>query len=109
MKRPVCAKCGSNHITCDSYASWNDKEQDWELSSLRQTTYCWVCLDECHVRWEELYCDDCKNLNPKEGPEDRLTKCGHFCTVTGIQVFHGDKHPHLPRPGSCPGYEKEIE
>lgn len=51
-----------------------------------------------------LYCDYCIWLRPKEH-EQTNKKQPHFCHNGFGRIFHGDKHPHLPRPAKCENYE----
>jgi len=59
-------------------------------------------MSKTHIK----YCDDCKNLDPKEC-EQTPKKEPHMCRYWNVRMFHFDKHPHIECPEDCVGYEKE--
>lgn len=46
------------------------------------------------------YCDDCKNLHPKEY-EQTDKKEDHFCDAYNQILYHFDYHPHILRLSYC--------
>ena len=63
---------------------------------------------------EQLFCDDCVYLSPKEDQqtskkEDHVCQCAKMFTFSGCYriLYHGQYHPRIPRPDECKWYEKE--
>lgn len=51
----VCYRCGSDDVIADAYATWNVKEQRWELeSTYDKGSYCNSCNDETRIEEEEI-------------------------------------------------------
>lgn len=51
----ICAKCGSDDVRADAYASWNVEAQAWELSSTHDKgSVCNACDGECSIDEEEI-------------------------------------------------------
>lgn len=49
----VCAECGSENVRRDAWASWNETEQDWELSHTFDYAHCDDCDGETTIYEEE--------------------------------------------------------
>ena len=45
-----------------------------------------------------MFCDDCENLNPKEGIGIHY----HECMVNRKRLLHSGYHPSIPMPEWCP-------
>ena len=50
----VCANCGSNKITFDATAYWDEKQQQFEYDIFRDKVYCQFCDGKQHVDWVPL-------------------------------------------------------
>lgn len=48
MKK-VCNQCGSEDVTVDASASWNEETNDWEIDTIWQNAYCNDCDGKCHI------------------------------------------------------------
>lgn len=53
----------------------------------------------------DKWCDGCRWLRPTEG-EQTWKKEHHTCISHETILYHGDKHPRLPRPHYCTNYSK---
>lgn len=49
--KPVCRSCGSDDVTCDATARWDEDTQNWELSGVFDSKTCGQCS------YEKDYCD----------------------------------------------------
>ena len=57
MSKPykyVCARCGSDNVSCDATVRWNIEAQNWEISGVHDGDYCDDCEDTCRLDVEEL-------------------------------------------------------
>ena len=56
MKRiPVCNHCGSEDVSADAIARWDDENQDWKLIDVYDKGYaCDQCGGECRIDWKEI-------------------------------------------------------
>ncbi len=50
----VCANCGSNKITFDATAYWDEKQQQFEYDIFRDKVYCQFCDGKQHVDWVSI-------------------------------------------------------
>ena len=50
----VCANCGSNQITFDATAYWNEKQQQFEYDIFRDNIYCQFCDGKQQVDWVSI-------------------------------------------------------
>jgi hypothetical protein len=48
---PVCHECYSHDIAVDATATWDVEQQDWVLAGIQETTWCYVCEEECRIDW----------------------------------------------------------
>ena len=46
----VCATCGSEIVTLDAWARWNNEIQEWELAETFDYSYCHACEDDCRIK-----------------------------------------------------------
>jgi hypothetical protein len=47
--RKVCKWCGSENVTHDALARWNEAAQEWEISSVLDNSDCDRCGGECEI------------------------------------------------------------
>lgn len=53
--KPVCKSCGSDDVTCDATARWDEDTQNWELSGLFDSKTCGACgYEKDYCNWEVL-------------------------------------------------------
>ena len=48
----VCSECGGEDVVKDAWASWSEENQEWELLTTFDNTYCNDC-EESHELKEE--------------------------------------------------------
>lgn len=54
-QKPVCAECGSDDVTLDAVARWDEEKQDWALSSTFDDAYCGACEQaDINLKWENI-------------------------------------------------------
>ena len=57
MKTPIeicCEECGSKNVRRDAFASWDEENQQWELSEVFDNGVCQDCEDEVNLKEKEL-------------------------------------------------------
>lgn len=53
-QRPVCAHCGSDRVSADSYAEWDFDRQEWSITNtFDKGAYCEPCGGETTIEWTE--------------------------------------------------------
>lgn len=52
--RVFCARCGSEDVFKDAWASWNKEKQEWELFQTFDYTFCETCQEEARLEEKEL-------------------------------------------------------
>lgn len=61
-QKPVCQECGSDDVSFDAAAVWNQETQQYELSSTFDSGGCRNCEQEFkHVDWIDESLDDLLN------------------------------------------------
>jgi len=56
--RKVCGTCGSDEVTKDAWAVWDENEQDWVLDNVFDYEYCMNCEGDSNIIDVEILEED---------------------------------------------------
>lgn len=54
MKTFICERCGSDDVVKDAYAVWDEKRQEWSLTSVFDAVTCLECGRETTIVEKEI-------------------------------------------------------
>lgn len=77
-QKPICQECGSDDVSFDAAAAWNQETQEYELTSTFDSGGCRSCGQEFkHVDWVDETLDELLN-KLIEASKDVIEAAEHF-------------------------------